>query len=68
MQLSNKQISKLIEQFYQGTELHAVEAVLIHGMTIYRAEQAFEQSPKTLGKKVNRIKKQINLINIVLGA
>ncbi len=69
MDLTNKQLSRLIRAVYNEPQLqNAIEAVLIEGLSIYRAEQLFDQKHKTLGYKVNRIKKQIELIKFVMGS
>lgn len=68
MELTNKQLSRLIGAVYSDPQIQkAIEAVLIGGMSIYRAEQLFEQKHKTLGYKINRVKKQIELITFVMG-
>ena len=66
--LNKKQVRKLIELNYSNELKEALLGVFFYGVSIYRAERSFNLKEKTLRSKVQRIQKQVEMINEVLGA
>ena len=67
MKLNSAQIKRLVKALYDDeTVQNALFAVFLESVPVYKAEQLFNQKHNTLKSKINKVKKNAQLVEIVM--
>ncbi|EHU0373382.1 hypothetical protein NMT24_002344 [Vibrio cholerae] len=67
MKLNSAQTKRLVKALYDDeVTQNALFAVFLEDVPVYRAEQLFNQKHNTLKSKVNKVKKNAALIEMVM--
>ncbi|HDZ9677525.1 hypothetical protein ACKQF3_07035 [Vibrio cholerae] len=67
MKLNSSQTKRLVKALYDDeVTQNALFAVFLEDVPVYRAEQLFNQKHNTLKSKVNKVKKNAALIEMVM--
>ncbi|HAS8314720.1 TPA: hypothetical protein I7702_07085 [Vibrio vulnificus] len=67
MKLNSAQTKRLVKALYDDeVTQNALFAVFLEDVPVYRAEQLFNQKHNTLKSKVNKVKKNAQLVETVM--